>query len=555
MSEPFFPNQSAFMMEQELRIRAIAGRLSEPECLEIYSAVSNCAPSLSPTRFRIEDAMVIAEQHHMEIAFPRPVPMVKMSHIVFGYEQWLQRKYCLPGFVEVEAGDVVVDCGAYVGGFARSAARSGAQVYAFEPDLANAACVERNLAEFPNAIVQACGLYDRSGEMTLNISANSVEHSLLMPDDGTIVGTRLIPVVSLYDYASRNGIERYDFVKIEAEGVELEVFAGLVNLKPLKLAIDVSPERNGESPAEEFRMLLEAQGYEVRQRNHVMFARLGSGSFASVATGSHAQDPENTSAGGYAVRAPSVPRVIYTLWLQGFEAAPALVQLNMDRWAALNPGYRLQILDRNAVNELLPRFPFGIDRLTPQALSDVVRARLLSIHGGIWVDASVFPMLPLDEWLPSVMTSSGFFAFEKPGPDRPISSWFLASSENNPIPAKWWTEVNRYWEVERSPSDEIPDHPVTAVEIWHDRYPYFWFHYLFQALLDRDPEFALAWAASTKVSADGPHALQIALAERPDLAFTDVTRIASEAPLHKLNWRAGYPLDSLALLGPAGSSR
>lgn len=274
MTEPFFPNQTAESLAQEARLRKVAESLPEPERLELYSLFSACVPSFVETSFKIEEGAVVASQAGLDLAFPRPVPMVKLAILSFGYEEWLRRKYCLPGFVEVEPGDVVVDCGTYVGGFAISAARVASQVHAFEPDERNAQCARRNLAPFRNVQVHECGLYDRSDAMVLNISGNSVEHSLLQPDDGDVVEKRSIRVVSLFDYAQSESIGRFDFVKIEAEGVELEVFAGLGDVRPRKLAIDVSPERNGKSPAEEFRALLEPLGYEVRQRRQVMFARL-----------------------------------------------------------------------------------------------------------------------------------------------------------------------------------------------------------------------------------------------------------------------------------------
>lgn len=274
MTSIYFPNQPQYLLDQERQFRRIAESLPEPERLCLYAILSACVPSFATTAFREEGDFVIARQEGSEIAFPRPVPMVKLSHIICGYEQWLQRKYCLPGFVEVEAGDIVVDCGAYVGGFSLSAGKVGSQVHAFEPDRQNAACAARNLGGSGHVRVIECGLYNRSAEMTLNISANSVEHSLLRPDDDIVVERRSIPVVSLADYAESNGIGRYDFVKIEAEGVELEVFEGLGTMRPRKLAIDVSPERDGESPADEFRRRLSDLGYEIQQRGHVMFARL-----------------------------------------------------------------------------------------------------------------------------------------------------------------------------------------------------------------------------------------------------------------------------------------
>ena len=76
------------------------------------------------------------------------------------------------------------------------------------------------------------------------------------------------------DYVRMENVDRIDFVKVEAEGVEVEVFEGLGELKARKLAIDVSPERNGLSPAEDFWNILRDLGYEIQQRRNVLFARL-----------------------------------------------------------------------------------------------------------------------------------------------------------------------------------------------------------------------------------------------------------------------------------------
>lgn len=276
MNDTYFPNQAATSLLLEERFRAEVEILPEQSRLILYELLSSCMPSFAFTTFCLSEGMVIATQNAREIAFPSPVPMVKLSHIIFGYEEWLQRKYCLPGFVEVAPGDVVVDCGAYVGGFSISAAKTSAQVHAFEPERKNFACLARNFRGISNITLNDAGLYSQSGPMVLNISSNSVEHSLIMPDDGKIVEEREIYVVTLNDYVQMNNLNKLDFVKIEAEGVELEVFEGLQGLRPSKLAIDVSAERNGESPAAEFRERLVPLGYEIRQRAHVMFAKLES---------------------------------------------------------------------------------------------------------------------------------------------------------------------------------------------------------------------------------------------------------------------------------------
>src|SRR4051812_19249551 len=110
VAELYFPNQPEAVLREERGIRAIAAELPEPERMELYSAFSASAPTLAETRFRLEENVALIDQFGREIAFPRPVPLVKLALIVFGYVEWLRRKYSLPGFVEVQAGDIVVDC-------------------------------------------------------------------------------------------------------------------------------------------------------------------------------------------------------------------------------------------------------------------------------------------------------------------------------------------------------------------------------------------------------------------------------------------------------------
>jgi hypothetical protein len=244
-----------------------------------------------------------------------------------------------------------------------------------------------------------------------------------------------------------------------------------------------------------------------------------------------------------------VPRTIYSLWLQGLDNAPDIVRLNLDRWARLNPDYQLNVLDQAAVDRLLAHLPLRPGEVAVQAVSDIVRACLLADNGGVWVDASVFPAKALEEWLPSHMTSSGFFAFERPGPDRPISSWFLAATADNLMMQAWWAEILHFWSVPRILREGIPDDPVEAVSSWPDTYPYFWFHYLFQRLVDLNPTFARAWAECAKISADLPHLMQSRLGQDPNLAADELNTIAALAPVHKLNWRVDYPIAVLRDIG------
>ncbi len=249
------------------------------------------------------------------------------------------------------------------------------------------------------------------------------------------------------------------------------------------------------------------------------------------------------------------PRTIFSLWLQGLDQAPELVRLCFQRWRSQNPTYELQILDASDAGRLLAGSPIPLERIPPQALSDVVRACVLALHGGIWVDAAVLPVRPLDTWLPGCWVG-GFFAFERPQPDRALASWFLAATARHPLMEKWWHQVTRYWSKPRKlvlfNGSHIPPDPVWEVApdggAVHDRYPYFWFHYLFGYLLQVDPTSAQHWSLCPKLSAQAPHALQALFFREPEPSPDMIAAAAATAPLQKLNWRHAYPLQVLERL-------
>lgn len=82
-----------------------------------------------------------------------------------------------------------------------------------------------------------------------------------------------VDIVRLDTFASKIGLDQIDFLKIEAEGVEIEAFEGAGDLPIKKIAVDVSPERDGESPCEYFKDALSSRGYDVKLRGNVLFAR------------------------------------------------------------------------------------------------------------------------------------------------------------------------------------------------------------------------------------------------------------------------------------------
>lgn len=228
-----------------------------------------------------------------------------------------------------------------------------------------------------------------------------------------------------------------------------------------------------------------------------------------------------------------VKRVIWMLWLQGWECAPRVATTSRSRFEAMNPGWDVIALDGenfadhldSAAQWIRPLF----NTIPPAAFSDLLRAELLRQHGGVWADATLIPLRPLDEWLP-VVGGAGFFAFRNPGPDRALSTWFLASAADHPLIRKWGAAAHTYW----SQRSEIGE--------------YHWFHYEFGRLVEEDPEAAALWREVPDLPSKAPHHLlphkrRLAAPPTPnDLAVFE----GDSAPVLKLSHKFGtsFPVGS-----------
>ncbi len=279
---------------------------------------------------------------------------------------------------------------------------------------------------------------------------------------------------------------------------------------------------------------------------------------------------------------------IYSLWLQGRENAPELVRINFDRWERLNPDYELVVLDKTTAQPYLADFPIDPNKLTVQTFSDILRVRLLAQTGGIWTDASVYPVKPLSKWLHTHMQRQTFFAYTNPSRyHMPIGSWFLVAREDCPMIKKWNDLITRYWFMERTAIHQEKNGADERGEFYFPAdidaemglldmrptpgYPYFWVHHLFGHLLRHDADFADQWDAITDnnylpaITLDNLHQ-NIFFYPRKNIAtsfywkahklglryfnYTYTRWLLSRANMHKLNWRCKtYPLKMLKTFG------
>lgn len=189
-----------------------------------------------------------------------------LHRMSLGYHAFILGKYSMPGFCEVEEGDIVLDCGSFIGGFASACESKTGKAIAVEPSPVNSAAASANLAGHSNVSLVQSALWNECAPLTFNISETAIDDGLLEPDHGSTVERVQVEAITVAELARRQDIERFDFMKIEAEGVELEILNGEGGLNCNKIAIDCSPERGGESPEAEVIALLHRYGFETRTK-------------------------------------------------------------------------------------------------------------------------------------------------------------------------------------------------------------------------------------------------------------------------------------------------
>jgi FkbM family methyltransferase len=131
----------------------------------------------------------------------------------------------------VAPGMVAVDVGAHVGYysrfFARGVGRAGS-VYAFEPNPDTFAILERNTGRYPQVTRFNSAVMDRKGTVTLYMGRHKGTTSLWPANAGAQIEMPFSVRATSLDEAL-NGV-RVDFVKIDVEGAEQEVLAGMQRL-------------------------------------------------------------------------------------------------------------------------------------------------------------------------------------------------------------------------------------------------------------------------------------------------------------------------------------
>ncbi len=130
----------------------------------------------------------------------------------------------------VKPGWMVIDVGAHIGYFSLLLAKCvglNGRVFAFEPLPSNVALLRENIAlnNYESIVrVEAQAVADASGIVSLHDGPTTSEASIMWYEENT---EHAVPAVSLDDYFRPLGFPHVDFLKVDVEGAESLVIAGM----------------------------------------------------------------------------------------------------------------------------------------------------------------------------------------------------------------------------------------------------------------------------------------------------------------------------------------
>ena len=211
-------------------------------------------------------------------------------------------------------------------------------------------------------------------------------------------------------------------------------------------------------------------------------------------------------------------RTIWICWLQGIQNAPLLVRKCRDSVMRNRGDWNVIFVDEQNMREyvhlpefILTKWKKGI--ISNQHFSDILRLQLLSEHGGLWLDATVY----MTETVPNYIVRHDFFVYShehQNDENVSIDNWLIYSRRGNPILMAFRDIVLLYWK----------EHDFAC--------HYFFGQMLFQIIIDKYPE---QWEKIPYVCDLIPHTLHHEIFRCFD--EQRMKEIENLTPIHKLSNR------------------
>jgi len=172
--------------------------------------------------------------------------------------------YSFDGFVTVEQDDIIVDVGAYVGTLSFCFAKKSSSFIAIDPMATVSDELRYNTQSYPNVDVVPKAAWKEKTKLEINMSSLPNENSVLQPDQRDLNSSFTVEADTVPNIVRDLGIGHIDYLKIEAEGVEIEILEAALKdeMAIKKVAVDASAERDGDEVINEICTVFESYNYD-----------------------------------------------------------------------------------------------------------------------------------------------------------------------------------------------------------------------------------------------------------------------------------------------------
>lgn len=215
-------------------------------------------------------------------------------------------------------------------------------------------------------------------------------------------------------------------------------------------------------------------------------------------------------------------KTIWICWLQGIENAPDLVKICIESVKRNLPdSFRIVILTEENFNDYIHLPLFILKKLnkgiiTKTHFSDILRAGLLYLYGGCWVDATVY----CSGKIPEYMLSGDLFLFQWSLMDQSvlkISSWWIYAKKNSGLFRDLRNLLYNYWEKEQN--------------LMH----YYLFHIMYSRVVDSNSFYQNMLKNVPYFNNSTPHILASKMAMPFDRQEWSI--IKTQSKIHKLTYK------------------
>jgi len=169
-----------------------------------------------------------------------------ISWVTF-YEIFIKKEYDKEG-IKIEENDVVVDIGANIGLFSlKSVQEKASIIYSIEALPETFKYLKLNTENFNNIIPINKAIYSKSKKVSLYFNDRSPESSILFKLDNSNVVD--VDAISFNDFIFEYSIEKIDYLKIDIEGAEFDLFESIDenylenNIKKIIMEIHVNDKQ------------------------------------------------------------------------------------------------------------------------------------------------------------------------------------------------------------------------------------------------------------------------------------------------------------------------